>query len=254
MREGSRKRPGIIPGLVLVLVLYGSVGGAAGVDRGRAPSASVSGQVSGPGGALLPAVVLKLTSLGDGEDLPTSPATTTSGERGVFRFASLPPGNYLLSAESPGFEPLRTEVTALAPGESRALPLALALATIRESVLVSAETPRDSLEAAAIRESPARDVGEALGATAGVFKLRKGGIANDIVVRGLQRGDLNVLLDGQRVHGACPNRMDPPAFHVDFAEVDRVEIGKGPFDVRYAGGPRRRRQRRHPAARARRAR
>jgi len=29
--------------------------------------------------------------------------------------------------------------------------------------------------------------------------------------------------------------MDPAAFHVDFAEVDRVEVGKGPFDVKTRG-------------------
>jgi iron complex outermembrane receptor protein len=56
-----------------------------------------------------------------------------------------------------------------------------------------------------------------------------------VVVRGFQRGDLNVFIDGQRVYGACPNRMDPPAFHVDFAEVERVEVAKGPFDLKSQG-------------------
>jgi iron complex outermembrane receptor protein len=51
----------------------------------------------------------------------------------------------------------------------------------------------------------------------------------------LQSRDLNVLVDGDRVNGACPNHMDPPPFHVDFAEVERVQVGKGPFDVRNQG-------------------
>ena len=104
-----------------------------------------------------------------------------------------------------------------------------------EHVTVSAAMPRDSLETTEVRESAARDVGEALADTAGVWRLRKGAIASDVVVRGLQSRDLNVLIDGQRIYGACPNRMDPPAFHVDFSEVERVEVGKGPFDVRYQG-------------------
>jgi iron complex outermembrane receptor protein len=29
--------------------------------------------------------------------------------------------------------------------------------------------------------------------------------------------------------------MDPPSFHVDFAEVERIEVAKGPFDVRNQG-------------------
>jgi len=68
-----------------------------------------------------------------------------------------------------------------------------------------------------------------------VWQLRKGAIANEVVLRGLQSRDLNVLVDGQRAYGACPNHMDPPAFHVDFAEVERIEVSKGPFDVRHQG-------------------
>jgi iron complex outermembrane receptor protein len=82
---------------------------------------------------------------------------------------------------------------------------------------------------------PAVDLGEALGWKAGLWRLRKGGIGNEVVLRGLQSRDLNVLIDGQRVYGACPNHMDPAAFHLDFAEVDRVEVGKGPFDVKNQG-------------------
>jgi iron complex outermembrane receptor protein len=44
-----------------------------------------------------------------------------------------------------------------------------------------------------------------------------------------------VLIDGERIYGACPNHMDPPAFHVDFSEVDRIDVGKGPFDVKNQG-------------------
>jgi len=29
--------------------------------------------------------------------------------------------------------------------------------------------------------------------------------------------------------------MDPAAFHVDFAEVERVEVAKGPFDLKNQG-------------------
>jgi hypothetical protein len=44
---------------------------------------------------------------------------------------------------------------------------------------VLGSAPRDSLEAGAIRESGARDVGEALDGRPGIQKLRKGGIANE---------------------------------------------------------------------------
>jgi iron complex outermembrane receptor protein len=87
-----------------------------------------------------------------------------------------------------------------------------------------------------VRETPARDLGEALAAQANAAKVRKGGIANDVVLRGMKRDDIAVLIDGQQLHGACPSRMDPPSFHLDYAEVDRVEVRRGPFDVTQPGG------------------
>ena len=97
------------------------------------------------------------------------------------------------------------------------------------------ETFKDSLEVREIRESSAKDVGEALTKLEGIWKVRKGGIANDVVLRGFYRDNINVLIDGDRVYAACPNRMDPPAFHVDFSQVEKIEVIKGPFDVRHQG-------------------
>lgn len=98
------------------------------------------------------------------------------------------------------------------------------------------EPPREeSLSIREVRESPARDVGEALKNVEGLTYVRKGAIANDVVLRGLQKDNINVLVDGVRLHGACPNRMDPPAFHFDFAEIERVRVVKGPYDLENPG-------------------
>lgn len=97
------------------------------------------------------------------------------------------------------------------------------------------ETSVDTLEVREVRETPARDLGEALSQAGLASAIRRGGIASDVVLRGFQRDALTVTIDGARLHGACPNRMDPPAFHVDYAEVDRVEVRKGPYDVASPG-------------------
>lgn len=98
------------------------------------------------------------------------------------------------------------------------------------------ESPQEeSLTIREVRESSARDMGEALESVAGITSVNKGAIANDVVLRGLQRDNVNVFLDGVRLYGGCPSRMDPPSFHFDFAEVDSIEIIKGPYDVRNAG-------------------
>lgn len=111
-------------------------------------------------------------------------------------------------------------------------------APIANEITVKAkkETFQDSLEVREIRESNAKDAGEALEKLEGISKIRKGGIANDIVIRGMSKDNINVLIDGQRLYGACPSRMDPASFHVDFAEIDSINVIKGPYTVKNPGG------------------
>ncbi|MBE0616672.1 MAG: TonB-dependent receptor [Proteobacteria bacterium] len=124
-----------------------------------------------------------------------------------------------------------------------ALTAAVAAPAFGESLLLEEITVRgetepareESLTIREVRESPAKDVGEALQRVEGINIVRKGAIANDVVLRGLQRDNVNVLLDGVRIHGACPNRMDSPAFHYDFAEVEQIRIVKGPYDLENPG-------------------
>ena len=75
------------------------------------------------------------------------------------------------------------------------------------------------LGAALFKQSPA------------VSLVRRSGIANDIRVRGQKKDNINVTIDGAKVHGACPNRMDPPISHVLTNNVDFIEINEGPFNV-----------------------
>ncbi|MFC2057735.1 TonB-dependent receptor [Campylobacterota bacterium] len=60
---------------------------------------------------------------------------------------------------------------------------------------------------------------------------RRSGIANDILVRAQRKDNINVTIDGTKVHGACPNRMDPPVSHVLTNNIDYIEINEGPFNV-----------------------
>jgi iron complex outermembrane recepter protein len=94
----------------------------------------------------------------------------------------------------------------------------------------------ESLSVREVRESPAKDMGEALKQVEGISYVHKGAIANDVVLRGFQKDNINVLVDGVRLHGACPSRMDPPSFHYDFAEIEQVKVVKGPYDLSNPGG------------------
>ncbi len=185
-----------------------------------AASGELAGVVRGPGGAGLPGATVTARSA---DDRPV--ASVITGDHGAFRIRDLEPGTYTVEGASHGFHPTAAGSVEVAAGLVARIDLSLSVATFRDTMQVDSRSSRDSLEAAELRESTARDLGEALSGMPGVWKVRKGGIASDVVVRGYSEDDLTVLVDGARVAGACPNRMDPPAFHLDFAEVDRVEIG-----------------------------
>jgi len=60
---------------------------------------------------------------------------------------------------------------------------------------------------------------------------RRSGIANDIYIRGQKRDNISIEVDGTKVCGACPNRMDPPVSHVLASQIDEVTVTEGPYDV-----------------------
>jgi iron complex outermembrane receptor protein len=215
----------IVPGCAFFLAFL--CGAALSAAEG---AASLAGTISAPDGSRLSGVALTLQSA-DGSLV----VRAASGAMGAYRMAHLPAGRATLIVMLAGFATFRSTLD-LAPGESRRLDVRLEIRAVRESVEVLSRDGASSVEAAALRESPARDVGEALDGQAGIVKQRQGALGNDVVLRGLHGADVNVLVDGQRICGACPNRMDPPAFHVDFGEVERIEIARGPFDIKNLGG------------------
>jgi len=68
-----------------------------------------------------------------------------------------------------------------------------------------------------------------------VSLIRRSGIANDILLRGQKRDNINIIIDGTKICGACINRMDPPTSHVLTNNIDTVEVTEGPFDVENFG-------------------
>ncbi len=69
----------------------------------------------------------------------------------------------------------------------------------------------------------------------GISVVRRSGIANDIILRGQKKDNINILIDGAKIYGACPNRMDPPTSHVLTNNIEGVEIIEGPYDVENFG-------------------
>ena len=79
------------------------------------------------------------------------------------------------------------------------------------------------------------DLAQSLSGQPGINTVAKGPAAYDIVVNGLNRDNINVIVDGARVYGGCPSRMDSPIFHIPTNAVQVVKITYGPFDVTNEG-------------------
>ena len=76
------------------------------------------------------------------------------------------------------------------------------------------------------------DVAQALSdSVPSIDMSRRSGIANDVFIRGQKRDNISVEVDGTKVKGACPNRMDPPVSHILANQIESIEVIEGPYDV-----------------------
>lgn len=100
------------------------------------------------------------------------------------------------------------------------------------TIIVEAKAETEIIKDVRGEDIKSADLAEALYRQSGSVSLsRRSGIANDIVIRGQRKDNINVSIDGMKIHGACPNRMDPPISHILTNNVDYIEINEGPFNV-----------------------
>ncbi len=105
-----------------------------------------------------------------------------------------------------------------------------------ESITVETSIETEVIKDVSGEDIKSADLGEALfKQSPSVSLVRRSAIANDIRIRGQRKDDISVTIDGAKIHGACPNRMDPPISHVLTNNVDFIEINEGPFNVEEFG-------------------
>jgi len=125
--------------------------------------------------------------------------------------------------------------------KKRMIFLSLSVATFVQSADLDKLVVEEKINTVTIKnvsseELKSADLAEALVKNVPSMSLvRRSGIANDIILRGQKRDNINVIIDGTKVCGACVNRMDPPTSHVATHIVENVEIKEGPFDVENFG-------------------
>ncbi len=92
-------------------------------------SGAPSGTVTDPSGRPMPGITVRLTAV-DGEVV----VGAESDAAGAYQFPAVPSGDYMLSAESPGFNTVRQRVSIT--GGTQSIPLALRVGTLTETVTV----------------------------------------------------------------------------------------------------------------------
>lgn len=81
----------------------------------------------------------------------------------------------------------------------------------------------------------AHDAGALLDQIAAIGVIRKSGAYGfDPVFRGFKYEQLNLVLNGaQMASAACPNRMDPPSSQMSPNMLQKIEVLKGPYALRF---------------------
>lgn len=159
--------------------------------------------------------------------------------KGYFEIKNLEPGNYMLVVSYVGYRH-KKELISLASGEIKTLEVyleELPYFSVEEIVVLGrpSETYNQvEVGGKEITKQIPRDLGDFVRNFSNSSAIKKGGYALDPVVRGVKYDQINVQIDnGIKVEPACPNRMDPPVSHVQAEELEKVEILKGPYALRY---------------------
>jgi len=114
--------------------------------------------------------------------------------------------------------------------------MSLSANEVLEDISITEEGTTQVVKNISGEEIKSADLAEALNKNVpSISLIRRSGIANDVILRGQKRDNINVTIDGAKIYGACVNRMDPPTSHVVTHAVADVEVQEGPFDVEEFG-------------------
>ena len=166
---------------------------------------------------------------------------TASNDSGQYKFDDLRSGRYYLEIKANGFSVYAPDEIHLERGESKQVDVALEVAAINESVVITANGTAERIEDAAkvvsvvenqqIEQRHEISLAEALRGTPGVRIQQQGspGALTTLRLRGQRNFDTAILLDGLRVRDAGDINGSAVSLISDLAPVvlDRVEILRG---------------------------
>ena len=200
----------------------------------RGQTAGISGTVVDESGAGVPGATVQLTG-------PSGRALTTSGQGGAYRFSGLASGTYQLAVSLPGFSQATRNNIAVSSGNVALPAIALALANLAETVVVSATKIESALVDAPatmsvltsqeLASSPALNYGDVLRKVPGLnviqLSARDVNVTSRQATSSLSNSQL-VLLDGRTIYldffGVVLWDMLP----TNMGDIKQIEVIRGP--------------------------
>ncbi len=193
---------------------------------------SIEGIVKDNSGGVLPGATVEAKSA-------AATLTTVTDAAGVFRFPSLSPGSYELTATLQGFKPVKSDVVELTLGQVLKLNLAMELGALSESVQITAESPLidvknsaagQNINAAFIDRLPkGRDFTSLVTLAPGANQeSRSGGISID----GASASE-NKCVHRRRGHDQPPHRRLRQTLLTEF--VEQVQVKSSGYAAEFGG-------------------
>ncbi len=147
---------------------------------------------------------------------------------GRFRLA-LPDGRHTIRVTAIGYE--ATELTVELPAAAHdTLRIGLSQAIILfEEVLVSGDAPKSDEWTAPIDYLDATE--DLIDRIPGADFMKRANFAWEPVIRGMNGGQVALVIDGIKVVGACIDKMDPTSAYVEVENLEKLELTKGGFDL-----------------------
>ena len=221
--------------VVFWLALVGAVLAASAAGAGE-----VVGKAADATGAALPAAVITLRNQATGAE-----QVVRANDHGEFRFENVPPGRYLIAAESAGFARGTKTIAvtdgatapvvsfALLPGNVELGVTVTATRSEREADLVPLRT--DTLSREQLQSASSLSTGDALVMAPGVTPVGSGPMQVRPRLRGLDSTRVLVLVDGERLNNArtATDRSGTEVGLVDLDSVEKLEIASGAGSVLY---------------------
>ena len=163
---------------------------------------------------------------------------TYSDQNGFFELKNLPQQKIEVKITHMGFEIFQQSVD-LSGKDKISLAVNVTPSPISlEEILVTGSIYNNSLASELFQEEfqkhVPKDAGEIFKYQPGFNVIKRGGYAMDPVFRSFKYEQLNLQFDnGIRIAHACPNRMDPITTHIPPEALEKIEIIKGPYSVRF---------------------